>query len=139
MRLTAPLHIHWEITNMCNYSCIHCYQKNDKMRYNLSPNQLMDIAMKMVKAGVFQVSISGGEPFLIKNIEDIVSFLVYHNIDVLICSNGSILEDKHIWQVIRKTTVSNRGFPVFHSGKKSYDHAEILPKPRTHAIKQIHI
>ena len=96
MRLTAPLHIHWEITNMCNYSCIHCYQKNDKMRYNLSPNQLMDIAMKMVKAGVFQVSISGGEPFLIKNIEDIVSFLVYHNIDVLICSNGSILEDKHI-------------------------------------------
>lgn len=51
MELNAPLHIHWEITNKCNFNCIQCYQQNDKVRDNLSDRDLMNIAKKIVDAG----------------------------------------------------------------------------------------
>lgn len=96
MELNAPLHIHWEITNKCNFNCIQCYQQNDKVRDNLSDRDLMNIAKKIVDAGVFQVSVSGGEPFLVKNIVEILTYLKENNVDLVVCSNGSYLKDEHI-------------------------------------------
>ena len=93
MELNAPLHIHWEITNKCNFNCIQCYQQNDKVRDNLSDRDLMNIAKKIVDAGVFQVSVSGGEPFLVRNIVEILTYLKENNVDLVVCSNGSYLQD----------------------------------------------
>ncbi len=89
MILSAPLHIHWEVTNKCNYKCKHCYQQHDGKRVTLPTDDLLFIANQIVKAGVFQVSISGGEPFSVDGILDILDFLKNNNIRTIICSNGS--------------------------------------------------
>lgn len=96
MELSAPLHIHWEITNKCNFKCMQCYQQNDAERKNLANEELMNIARKIVNAGVFQVSVSGGEPFLVENILEILSYLKQNNVDLIVCSNGGCIEDEYI-------------------------------------------
>ena len=40
MELSAPLHIHWEITNKCNFNCMQCYQKNDETKLMLTTPML---------------------------------------------------------------------------------------------------
>lgn len=89
MILSAPLHVHWEVTNECNYRCKHCYQQNDEKRVTLPTQELMFIAEQIVSSGVFQVSISGGEPFFVNDIIEILDYLSLNNVKIVICSNGS--------------------------------------------------
>ena len=89
MILSAPLHVHWEVTNECNYRCKHCYQQNDEKRVTLPTQELMFIAEQIVSSGVFQVSISGGEPFFVNDIFEILDYLSLNNVKIVICSNGS--------------------------------------------------
>ena len=93
MELSAPLHIHWEITNECNFNCIQCYQKNDEQRFMLSSEEVLSVAKKIIEANIFQVSISGGEPFMVPVLYDVVRKFKENNVDVLICSNGSCIDD----------------------------------------------
>ena len=96
MEISSPLHIHWEVTNECNYNCRHCYQQNDGRKFTLPQNNILSIAKKIVEANVFQVSISGGEPFLVSNILDILEFFHKSNTEIIVCSNGSQINKKHI-------------------------------------------
>lgn len=105
MRLKSPLHVHWEITNQCNYDCIHCYQQSEKRLEPLNENSLYLIAEQLVDAEIFQVSISGGEPFLINNLPQIVTLFCDNNIELVICTNGSNLR-KECLEVIRDNNVS---------------------------------
>lgn len=96
MIISAPLHIHWEVTNECNYKCKHCYQQNDTKKITMSTDDLMFIAKQIVDAGVFQVSISGGEPFFVNDIFKILDYLSINNIKTIICSNGSQINAEQI-------------------------------------------
>lgn len=96
MELKSPLHIHWEITNKCNFNCMQCFQKNDENQVLLSNEELLVITDRIIDAKVFQVSISGGEPFLTPILPQVIKRLVDNKVDVLVCSNGSCIEDKDI-------------------------------------------
>lgn len=93
MELSAPLHIHWEITNECNFNCMQCYQKNDEEKSMLSSEEVLSVATKIIEANIFQVSISGGEPFMVPVIYDVVRKFKENHLDVLICSNGSCIDE----------------------------------------------
>lgn len=101
MELSAPLHIHWEITNKCNFNCMQCYQKNDEKKLMLTNDEIIAVATKIVDAKIFQVSISGGEPFMVPVLYDVVRMFKENGIDVLICSNGSCIDEKSI-QILEK-------------------------------------
>lgn len=91
MELTAPIMVHWEITRACNLHCLHCYQQDDA-RYRVAARQreLFSIAEKLVEAGVFQVTLTGGEPFLVPCLEDLVRYFNLHGITPQISTNGTL-------------------------------------------------
>lgn len=99
MELTAPLHIHWEITNECNFNCMQCYQKNDEQKSMLSSDEILAVATKIIDANIFQVSISGGEPFMVPVLYEVLRKFKENNLDVLICSNGSYIHEKDAQQL----------------------------------------
>lgn len=96
MDLGVPLNIHWEITNECNFHCIQCYQQNDERHTRLTDSQIIAVAHDIVNCGVFQVSLSGGEPFLVPVLYDIIRLLKTNNIDVIVCSNGSYITKQDV-------------------------------------------
>jgi MoaA/NifB/PqqE/SkfB family radical SAM enzyme len=94
MDINAPLNIHWELTNVCNLHCIHCYQQDDGPRKPLPQSTvLFAIAHKIVDAGVFELTLTGGEPLLVPQLRDLVHFFNEHGLRPHITSNGMLVDE----------------------------------------------
>lgn len=64
--------VHWEITGLCNLKCKHCYNAPYNIDENdLNIDRIKNIIQEMNKMNVFRIQISGGEPFLRKDLFDI--------------------------------------------------------------------
>jgi radical SAM protein with 4Fe4S-binding SPASM domain len=71
LRLNVPLNVQLDLTYRCNERCVHCYlDHNDHGEMNTAEiKQLME---EMADAGVFILTLSGGEIFLRKDFFEIL-------------------------------------------------------------------
>lgn len=53
-----------DITSRCEYSCLHCHSKKQKNKSEISLEELQKLFKMAKKAGVSDIFLSGGEPFL---------------------------------------------------------------------------
>lgn len=91
--MSAPIHVHWEITSLCNLKCLHCYQQSDgSTRQYVGNDILHSIARKLIEGGVFQLTLTGGEPFLVGGLQDLVRYLNDSGITPQISSNGTLID-----------------------------------------------
>ena len=87
--------VHWELTNHCNFQCVHCYLAPDP-RAELSTEEIFRLLEEMQSAGVLLLTLTGGEPLLRKDF-----FAIYrraHSLGFLlnVFTNGSRLTSEHI-------------------------------------------
>lgn len=76
--LSSPSVVFFVVTNKCNLRCKHCFVSNSVLSSPNSDLPLQDIQkiiLDLKKNNVFKVIITGGEPFLRKDIIDILSFV----------------------------------------------------------------
>lgn len=87
------------ITNNCNLSCKHCLS-NTTSRGNpfqeFTKEQIIDFVYRLQCQGLSNISITGGEPFLCKNIFTWLDELQKYNIDTKINTNGTLLDEKTV-------------------------------------------
>jgi radical SAM protein with 4Fe4S-binding SPASM domain len=102
--------IQWCVTGRCNLNCRHCYMQSPSERYGELPfKDMVRIIQQFEQANVLQVSLTGGEPFLRKDLLDIMTLLVQKRIGVSeIYSNGLLITEE-ILAAIKKIGV----LPVF--------------------------
>jgi len=94
MDLTGPLNVHWEMTNVCNLRCVHCYQQDDGHRQPLPPSEkLFTIAHRIIDASVFELTITGGEPLLVSDLRRLITLFNVKGIRPHITSNGMLVDD----------------------------------------------
>lgn len=94
MALRSPLNVHWELTNLCNLRCLHCYQQDDGPRGRLpAAETVRTIAQRIVDASVFEVTLTGGEVLLVPQLSEIVALLNDHGIRPHVTSNGMLVTD----------------------------------------------
>ena len=60
------------VTNRCNYHCWHCYNAG-RSQHDMPLSVLKDIAGQFQELGVVQVTLTGGEPLLRADLEDIAA------------------------------------------------------------------
>lgn len=91
---SKPLDVLCEITYNCNLKCPTCFRWTSGQDENeLGTGEWKDIITGLKKwLGTFFLSFSGGEPFLRKDILDIVSFASEKGILVSAISNGSLID-----------------------------------------------
>lgn len=127
MKLNSPIHVHWEMTNICNMKCLHCYQKKDTTRTSLNEEALFLIANKLVDARVFQVTLTGGEPFVVPSLPKLVEFFVSNQVNCLITSNGTLVDKaKAKWLAEHKVPVQislDSHIPEKHNEFRNYSGA----------------
>ena len=107
--LARPLHdLRISVTDRCNFRCVYCMPKNvfDKdykyLPHNavLSFEEITRIARIFVAHGVEKIRLTGGEPLLRKDIENLVGMLREIDtpsgrpLDLTLTTNGSLLERK---------------------------------------------
>lgn len=91
----SPLICLWEITRACNFHCIHCYNNSDKELSNeLSHNEKLLIAHQIVKAKIYKVCLSGGEPILCKSFWDIAKILNDGHVSCNTITNGWYISEE---------------------------------------------
>jgi len=101
----APLKtLFWNVTYTCNYHCGICftdagYPHSDE----LTTQEAMDMISKAHTAGIQDIIISGGEPFLRKDMFAILKYMANLGISARIASNGRLLTNKLLSQLRHET------------------------------------
>ena len=78
-----------EITNKCNYHCLHCYANIQRTANQfMEPERVRKYIHQIAEIGNCDIRITGGEPFLNKNITEIID--IVHS-DILPITRHSIV------------------------------------------------
>jgi radical SAM protein with 4Fe4S-binding SPASM domain len=106
-------HVQWHITSKCNLECRHCYQDDFSQKGDLGWDGLKAVCDNMLefvrRQGRFlTVALTGGEPFLKKELFDIIGYLYSSSYvsDVSIITNGTIV-DKYISKILEYPLLSD--------------------------------
>ena len=96
--------IFWNVTSACNFRCKVCFSDSGRP----APDELTtQEAKKMLRsahaAGVTDVVISGGEPFMRKDLIELLAYMADRDISARIASNGSLVTGDILDRLRRET------------------------------------
>lgn len=93
-----PISVSFEITTLCNEKCAHCYRscETTPKEVQLERVQIMRALQILYENGVFNIEITGGDPFMNIHIEEILEYCCKHFATVTILTNGTLVRDRHI-------------------------------------------
>jgi radical SAM protein with 4Fe4S-binding SPASM domain len=120
LTLRFPLHIEIKITNACNLNCIHCISNAGVARQNeLHKKEIFRIIDEAENHNTFTIGLTGGEPFLRKDIFEIIDYIRKKKINLTITTNGTLLDRKIIEKI--KNKISLLRISLDHSGPIKHD------------------
>jgi mycofactocin radical SAM maturase len=91
--LTAPVNLTWEVTVGCNLRCRHCLSASGETAEDeLTTDEALDLVDQIHRAGVFQVNLGGGEPFLRPDFDEILEACHRRGIVTCISTNGTLID-----------------------------------------------
>lgn len=104
--LAGPFKVQWELTYRCNLRCSHCHiWKPENRVEELSLERCKDIIHELKGMHVLNISFSGGEPLLRKDLFDILEYSARLGIATGLNTNGTLLSGENA----RKLTEAGLG------------------------------
>ncbi|MDR2494049.1 MAG: viperin family antiviral radical SAM protein [Spirochaetaceae bacterium] len=96
-------------TDACNYHCSHCFVKRNN--HGLSIEDIIGIInnteryflKNKIENG--RINLAGGEPLIVKNIQDIIDIIFLKGIEVSLITNGSLLTEIFIKNNVGKISM----------------------------------
>ena len=93
-QFSKPINLQFELTENCNLRCKHCYNRSGICSHAdaVSPEKWFDFCQHLVAGGgIFQVTLSGGEPLLLGDKLWKIMDVLHHDGTVFnLISNGLI-------------------------------------------------
>ena len=92
--LGAPLYLAWQLTNECNFACLHCIEEsgpNKAFKDELDDAGVMEVMRQAVDLAVPYISLSGGEPMVHPRFFDLVDYAAGRGAQLKIETNGQFL------------------------------------------------
>lgn len=136
------------VTMGCNAKCKHCYTNGGrKLENEYTTDKIIEIIDKLVELNISQMFFTGGEPFLRRDIVEILNYANSKNIDILISTNGTILKEETLEKIehikFRQFQVSIDGIGDLHDenrGKGFFEKADAtIDMLKRHNISNITI
>ena len=93
--LRAPFIIGFQVTGLCTLNCVYCYASNST-RVNIPYDDALIVSRELINAGIFSISIEGGEPLMHPNWYEIALIFIDAGMEVAILSNGTLCNNKII-------------------------------------------
>jgi len=84
-----------ELNTICNYSCVHCYIPNHDEK-GISKMDIFFLIDQLFENGTLNLTLTGGEIFLRKDIFEIISYARKKHMRVFLLSNISLLNEEKI-------------------------------------------
>lgn len=88
------------VTKACNLRCPHCYVNAGKgLENELSLKEIKSVIDQLAKLKVFSIFFTGGEPFLRKDIIEILKYTDKKGIGIAISTNASVLNKEALEKI----------------------------------------
>jgi len=84
-----------EATKRCNLNCVHCYNPQTSIQ-ELETEEIYRAISDIRGLGALKIRITGGEPFMRKDLLDIIDKIHSSMIDFSIFTNGRLIKKEHI-------------------------------------------
>jgi len=92
----APLFLAWQLTNRCTARCLACCEESGPdraWRDELNRDEALDLARRIVEAGIPYVAFGGGEPLGVSHCWDVFERLDAGGVALKIETDGSRIDD----------------------------------------------
>lgn len=120
--LSAPLRVHLQLTNECQLRCKYCSQTSRNALANeLTLDEIKKLIDQMVRIGVMELNIGGGEPFLRDDLVQVIAYASGRGISVSLSTSGlfisRVVAKKIAEHGLKQIRISFDG-----ASEKSYDY-----------------
>lgn len=94
-KLSSPLSVCWQITTRCNLSCKYCLSSSGpKNDYGLTTDKAKEIIKMLGDLNVNRLDFTGGEPFIRKDLKELLLYSIEKNINPLVTTNTLLMSDE---------------------------------------------
>ncbi len=92
----APLAVTWNLTNICNLKCLHCYQEanSTKVPNEVTTSEIFSILRQLADYGVIGMLYGGGEPLMLKDIYKILRYTINLGLFANLSTNATLITEK---------------------------------------------
>ncbi len=135
--LGVPLAVHLDVTYRCNERCVHCYLDHDD-HGEMTTAEIKNVLDQLAEAGVFFLTISGGEVFLRRDFFELVEHARRLLFNVKIKTNAVMIGEKEA-QRLRALTVDTVQISVYSHRPEVHDAITKLPHSFERTMKAIGI
>jgi Fe-coproporphyrin III synthase len=127
--LSAPLDLHWEVTNRCNLFCMHCYNRCSTQACEPDLDQIRSVVSELQSTKLRNIVISGGEPLMRRDIKTIFEQVRPLTSVTTLSTNGTLITDTNSRWFPDLVDVANlsldvgskEGYEQFRGKKGSFD------------------
>ena len=138
-----PISGTFELTPRCNFNCNMCYVhlKPDEIPSvgrELSAGEWISIAEELQRAGMIELTLTGGEPFVRRDFREIYEAVHDMGFLIQIFSNGYLLDEEKIsWLVKRPPRVMR--FTLYGASDESYQSVCGIPDGFTRVKRSVEL
>lgn len=135
LELGVPLSVHLDLTYRCNERCVHCYLDHDD-HGEMTTAEIADLLAQLADAGVFFLSLSGGEVFMRRDFFEIVEKARQLLFNVKVKTNGVMIHEAEAAR-LRQLGVEQVQISVYSHRPEIHDAITKLPGSLNRTIKAI--
>jgi radical SAM protein with 4Fe4S-binding SPASM domain len=133
--LGIPISVHLDITYRCNERCVHCYLDHDD-HGEMTTSEIKDVLTQLSEAGVFFLTLSGGEVLMRRDFFEIVEHARRLLFNVKVKTNGVMIHEKEAKR-IRELGVEQVQISVYSHRPEVHDAITKLPGSLKRTIEAI--
>jgi radical SAM protein with 4Fe4S-binding SPASM domain len=133
--LGVPISVHLDVTYRCNERCVHCYLDHDD-HGEMTTTEIKGVLDQLAEAGVFFLTLSGGEVFMRRDFFDILEHARRLLFNVKIKTNAVMIGEREA-QRIRALAVDTIQVSVYSHRPEVHDAITKLPHSFERTMKSI--
>jgi MoaA/NifB/PqqE/SkfB family radical SAM enzyme len=135
LKLNIPLSVQLDLTYRCNERCIHCYLDHDD-HGEMTTVEIKDLLDQMADAGVFFLTISGGEILMRRDFFEILEHAHARTFSIKLKTNGVLIRKKEA-ERIRALGVESVQISVYSHRAEVHDAITKMPGSFRQSIEAI--
>lgn len=132
LRLGIPLNVQLDLTYRCNERCVHCYLDHDD-HGEMTTEEVRDLLDQLAEAGVFFLTLSGGEILLRKDLFEIIEHARARTFSVKLKTNA-VLIDQAMAERIAAFDIESAQISVYSHKAEVHDAITRLPGSLTRTL-----
>ena len=137
LKLNIPLAVQLDLTYRCNERCIHCYLDHDD-HGEMTTVEIKDLLDQMADAGVFYLTISGGEIMMRRDFFDILEHARVRLFCVKLKTNGVLIREKEARR-LRELGVESIQISIYSHRAEVHDAITKLPGSLRQSIDAVRL